>query len=80
MLHARHGSMNFSSLFQPAINLARNGFPVNVDLAAAIAGYNVTTTNPLFAESYAPNGTALVEGDTCYRRRYADTLVNFYTF
>lgn len=73
-LHSEYGKLPWSDLFQPAINLARNGFNVNVDLAAAIAGYNVTTLNPLFAESYAPNDTALVEGDTCYRKRYADTL------
>ena len=73
-LHTEYGRLPWKALFQPAIKLARDGFTVNVDLAAAIAEYNVTTTNPLFAESYAPNGTALVEGDTCYRLRYANTL------
>lgn len=75
-LHKNYGKLPWKRLFQPAIKLARNGFPVNVDLAAAIAGYNVTRMNPLFAESYAPNGTALVEGDVCYRKRYANTLVS----
>lgn len=63
-LHSLYGVLPWADLFKPAINLARNGYPVTVDLAAAIAEYNVTTTNPLFAETYAPNGTALKEGDT----------------
>lgn len=31
-------------------------------------------TSPLWAETYYPNGTALVEGQTCYRPKYANTL------
>lgn len=63
-LHRNYGKLPWSKLFQPAINLARNGFPVTIDLAEAIAQENVTVTDPLFAETYAPNGTKLVEGDT----------------
>lgn len=77
LLHARHGSLPWASLFAPAINLARNGFRVNVDLAAAIAMYEdgFITQEPLWAEAYTDgNGTILVEGDTAYRKRYADTL------
>jgi gamma-glutamyltranspeptidase/glutathione hydrolase len=36
MLHMRHGKLPWTNLFEPAINVARNGFTVNVDLAAAI--------------------------------------------
>jgi gamma-glutamyltranspeptidase/glutathione hydrolase len=62
--------------FQPAIKLARNGFKVNQDLAAAL---NPVTSpflvnDPLWAETYAPNGTILGLGDTVYRKRYANTL------
>ncbi|KAJ3716028.1 gamma-glutamyltranspeptidase [Lentinula raphanica] len=74
MLHQRHGSLPWENLFAPAINLARNGFEVNVDLAAALQGLDFITQNAIWAESYAPNGTVLVEGDICYRKRYADTL------
>lgn len=63
-LHNNYGKLPWSDLFQPAINLARNGFLVTVDLADAIAQENVTVTDPLFAEVYAPNGTKLVAGDT----------------
>ena len=62
-LHKNYGKLPWSDLFGPAINLARNGFPVTVDLADAIAQENVTVSDPLFAETYAPNGTKLVEGD-----------------
>lgn len=39
-LYLRHGSGNISwtELFQPAIKLARYGYKVNVDLAAAVQG------------------------------------------
>lgn len=71
----RHGSYPWKKLFEPAIHVARNGFEVNVDLAGGIVqGASFILTDPLWAEAYAPNGTLLVEGDTCYRKRYADTL------
>ncbi|KAJ7728322.1 gamma-glutamyltranspeptidase [Mycena metata] len=75
MLHNRHGKLPWKTLFQPAIKVARNGFPVNVDLASAIvSGTRQFSTDPLWSEVYAPNGTLLTLGDTVYRKRYADTL------
>ncbi|KAK4699938.1 hypothetical protein P7C70_g6314, partial [Phenoliferia sp. Uapishka_3] len=75
-LYLRHGSMNWTDLFTGAIKLAREGFTVNVDLAAGIQqGASFIKADPLWAEIYThPNGSLLVEGDTCYRKRYADTL------
>lgn len=73
-LHERHGALPWKDLFRPAIDLARNGFPVNVDLASFISGRDFIVTDPMFAETYAPNGTALGLGDMCYRKRYANTL------
>jgi gamma-glutamyltranspeptidase/glutathione hydrolase len=76
MLHNRHGKLPWKELFQPAIHLARDGFQVNVDLADAIAQYvpGFILDDPLFAAVYAPNGTALKEGDMCYRPTLANTL------
>ncbi|KAF8824863.1 gamma-glutamyltranspeptidase [Lentinula edodes] len=73
-LHQRHGSLPWEDLFVPAINLAQNGFEVNIDLASALQGLDFITQDAIWAETYAPNGTVLVEGDICYRKRYAKTL------
>ncbi|EPQ58687.1 gamma-glutamyltransferase [Gloeophyllum trabeum ATCC 11539] len=75
-LHQRHGKLPWKKLFEPAIYIARNGFEVNVDLANALSAtsYPFLTHDPLWAEVYAPNGTLLKQGDTVYRKRYANTL------
>ncbi|KAF5383428.1 hypothetical protein D9757_006100 [Collybiopsis confluens] len=74
MLHKRHGTLPWADLVMPAAKIARDGFTVNVDLAAAIELFPFVAQDPLWAETYAPNGTALTEGDTCYRKRLAVTL------
>ncbi|KAJ3714928.1 gamma-glutamyltranspeptidase [Lentinula guzmanii] len=74
MLHQRHGTLPWEDLVTPAVLLARNGFEVNIDLAAALQGQEFITQDAIWAETYAPNGTVLVEGDICYRKRYANTL------
>jgi gamma-glutamyltranspeptidase/glutathione hydrolase len=73
-LHDRHGLLPWAKLFAPAIDLARNGFPVNPDLADALKDRPFITEDPLFAEVYAPNGTILGLGDRCYRKKFAYTL------
>lgn len=75
-LHERHGKLPWAALFEPAIHLARDGFRVNLDLADALSEeqYPFLVSDPLWAESYAPNGTLLKEGDTVYRKRYANAL------
>ena len=37
-------------------------------------GYDFLVKDPTFAAVFAPNGTLLNEGDTMYRRTYAQTL------
>lgn len=63
----------------PAVQVAREGFPVTQDLvdymASAISGIdNFLVNDPTWAIDFAPNGTLLGLGDTITRRRYADTL------
>ncbi|KAF5346009.1 hypothetical protein D9758_013874 [Tetrapyrgos nigripes] len=76
LLHQRHGSLPWSKLFQGAIGVARKGFTVNADLASELNAtmFPFLLSDPLWAEVYAPNGTLLKQGDTCYRKRYANTL------
>lgn len=76
LLHQRHGKLPWTKLFEGAIGLARDGFTVNQDLAALLnnSTFPFLTTDPLWAEAYAPNGTLLKQGDTAYRKRYANTL------
>lgn len=73
-LHARHGSLPFAKLFAPAIDLARNGFVVNRDLAGFIAGSEFMLNDTNWSETYAPNGQFLKEGDKAYRKNFANTL------
>jgi len=66
----------WSTLFQPAINLSANGFKLPYTLANMLQmpGFDFLVDDPTFAEVFAPNGTLLKEGDTMYRRTYAETL------
>lgn len=78
-LHSKYGSLPWQRLMQPAIDTARNGFPVTTDLVnymqSATSGQeDFLTYNPTWAIDFAPNGTRLGLGDTITRRRYAATL------
>lgn len=61
----------------PAVDVARNGFEVTADTAKYIAGTSNSgflTEDPTWALDFAPNGTIVQQGQTMYRKRYADTL------
>ncbi|KAI8587062.1 gamma-glutamyltranspeptidase [Geranomyces variabilis] len=75
-LHTRYGRLPFASLFRPAIDLNQNGFKVPNQLGVALnpTAYPFLCTDPLFAESYCPNGIIKKEGDLVKRVRYATTL------
>ncbi|KAJ6018427.1 hypothetical protein N7499_002848 [Penicillium canescens] len=78
-LHKKYGSLPWSTVLQPAIRTAREGFPVTEDLvkymkSAVGDGEDFLSKNPTWAIDFAPNGTRLGLGDTITRRRYADTL------
>ncbi|OGE52752.1 hypothetical protein PENARI_c009G10880 [Penicillium arizonense] len=78
-LHKKYGSLPWSTVLQPAIRTAREGFPVTADLvkymkSAVGNGEDFLSKNPTWAIDFAPNGTRLGLGDTITRRRYADTL------
>lgn len=78
-LHQNYGCLPWKKLLQPAIKVARYGFPVTDDLvrymASATAGtYDYLTYDETWAIDFAPNGTRLGLGDIFTRKRYANTL------
>ncbi|CAG7946026.1 unnamed protein product [Penicillium nalgiovense] len=78
-LHKKYGSLPWSTVMQPAIRTARDGFPVTEDLVKYMkssvgTGEDFLSKNPTWAIDFAPNGTRLGLGDTITRRRLADTL------
>lgn len=78
-LHQKYGSLPWPTVMQPAIQTAREGFPVTEDLVrymnqAVGNGEDFLTQDPTWAQDFAPNGTRLGLGDTITRKRYANTL------
>jgi gamma-glutamyltranspeptidase / glutathione hydrolase len=78
-IHEKYGALEWSKVVRPAIKVAREGFPVTMDLSRAINstikdGDSFLRTDPSWALDFAPNGNLLNLGDTIYRKRYADTL------
>ena len=68
---------------QPAIKVARHGWPVNPDLvrymksanaSAQVGNSDFLSKDPNWAIDFAPNGTLVGLGDIITRKRYADTL------
>ncbi|KAJ9252946.1 hypothetical protein DTO207G8_4466 [Paecilomyces variotii] len=78
-LHRKYGALPWSTVMQPAIRTAREGFTVGEDLvrymnAAVGDGEDFLSKNPTWAIDFAPNGTRVGLGDTVTRKRYADAL------
>ncbi|KAI9739561.1 MAG: hypothetical protein M1834_006278 [Cirrosporium novae-zelandiae] len=79
-LHSHYGLLPWRTVFQPAIKVARDGFPVNADLVRImhdtikLGGHNFLTLDPSWAMDFAPNGTLLGLGDIMTRKRFAQTL------
>ena len=77
-LHTNYGKLPWKTLVEPAVKVARDGFPVTADLVTRM---NMTTpsnaflyTDPTWAIDFAPNGTLVGVGDVMTRKRYGDTL------
>lgn len=73
-LHERFGSMNMEKILNPAIQYARNGFPVS----ELISYYMNKSANRLkkykgFAETFMPNGTMPLKGEIFKNPYLADT-------
>ncbi|KAL2058586.1 hypothetical protein ABVK25_001314 [Lepraria finkii] len=79
-IHKNYGILPWSTLFRPAIKLARDGFVVSKDFAKAMDlstqfyADEFLSKDTAWADDFAPNGTRVGEGDFMTRERYARTL------
>ena len=74
-LHARFGRLPLAQLLLPAIEYAREGFPLSPVIAADWArGLDTFRAQPGFAEVFMPNGRAPREGEMFLNPGLADTL------
>ena len=73
-LHKTYASIKWKRLIEPAIEVARRGFPVTEDLVSKMQNLPFLVNDPTWAIDFAPNGTLLQLGDIMTRKRYADTL------
>lgn len=73
--HARHGKLDWASLFQPAIRIAEEGFPISPRLAKHIAGMQrldqQVATRTYF---FHPDGTPRRAGEIITNREFAAVL------
>ncbi|KAG0348739.1 hypothetical protein BG004_004315 [Podila humilis] len=75
MAHKRHGKLPWAKLFEPSIKMAREGWSVGPELARRLQIAKVLVeTEPDWSHIFAPQGTALLEGELVKREALADTL------
>jgi gamma-glutamyltranspeptidase/glutathione hydrolase len=72
--HRRWGKSNWGSLFEPAIDLAENGFEVSPRLADLVAGDEYLSRYPATAAYFLPDGKPIAAGATLTNPAYAETL------
>ncbi|BBK44291.1 gamma-glutamyltranspeptidase [Allostella vacuolata] len=75
MAHRAHGRLPWADLFEPAIRLAEQGFPVSPRLAAALAGDRALRGDPAAAAYfYQPDGAPKPAGTMLSNPALAATL------
>lgn len=73
-LHDEMGSLELSTILQPAVRIARAGFPASTELAAAFGLRASELVDEPSAEDMYPSGRLPSAGDLITRRKLADTL------
>ena len=72
---ARHGSLSLAEVLSPAIDLAENGFPLNLRLATAIEAAAPRLRQwPTSAAVFMPNGRPLAVGELLVQKDLAATF------
>jgi gamma-glutamyltranspeptidase/glutathione hydrolase len=75
LAHAKYGKLPWPKLFEPAIKLADDGFPVGPKLARTIKSFSRGADMPdIKAHFYHADGTPLAEGEIYKDSEYAATL------
>jgi gamma-glutamyltranspeptidase/glutathione hydrolase len=74
LAHKEHGRLKWVTLFEPAITLAEQGFPVSAKLAGLIARDTALPMIPDTAAYFIPDGKPLQEGAIVKNQAYADAL------
>ena len=72
--HSRYGSLSLSTVFDPALDLADNGFPVTHVLSGVIAGDSLVRQFPTSQAIFAPDGRGLRPGEVIYQKDLARTF------
>ncbi|HEX3675195.1 MAG TPA: gamma-glutamyltransferase [Rhizomicrobium sp.] len=75
LAHDRYGKLPWATLFQPAIDLSENGFPVGRKLAATLRSYPQMARMPdIKRYFYHADGTPLAQGEILKNPELAATL------
>ncbi len=72
--HQRYGTLKWADAFEPAIDLADNGFPASHVLAQGIAADTDLRRSAPSAAIFSPNGQPLGAGQILYQKDLARTL------
>ena len=77
LAHDRYGALKLDQVFEPAISLCENGFPVGESLAAGLNG-TITLFNesPYSRAVFTDNGKPIGVGQMLYNKDLANTLRN----
>ncbi|RUS29960.1 hypothetical protein BC938DRAFT_480012 [Jimgerdemannia flammicorona] len=75
LAHSKYGKLPWRRLFEPAINMSRNGVLVGPELARRLPLFQVFIRNHAdWRALFMPNGTLLKEGELLKRENLANTL------